>query len=179
MTAAMQNVTNEKAPTMKCMQLFLTKFGERKKRQTKKSQNAGQLGRKRSRQITIGHKMSRVRIWTFCQTLYILSNSRNHETHTSRLHEAKSSCQAETETRTTRILPNSATNTAELRSQRDTTQAGTHYTHFGRRKRRKKDNKNKTTGSNLDRELQASIILGTIPENKKKNKKKKQSKRRP
>jgi hypothetical protein len=27
----------------------------------------------------------------------------------------------------------------------------------------------------LDRELQASIILGTIPENKKKNKKKKQS----
>jgi hypothetical protein len=65
-------------------------------------------------------------------------NSRNHETHTSRLHEAKSSCQAETETRTTRILPNSATNTAELRSQQDTTQAGTHYTHFGGRKRRKK-----------------------------------------
>lgn len=69
MTAAMQNVTNEKAPTMKCMQLFLTKFGERKKRQKKKSQNAGQPGRKRSRQITIGHKMSRVRIWTFCVTI--------------------------------------------------------------------------------------------------------------
>jgi hypothetical protein len=71
-------------------------------------------------------------------------NSRNHETHTSRLHEAKSSCQAETETRTTRILPNSATNTAELRSQQDTTQPGTHYTHythythFGGSKRRKK-----------------------------------------
>lgn len=64
MTAAMQNVTNEKAPTMKCMQLFLTKFGERKK-----SQNAGQLERKRSRQITIGHKMSRVQIWTFCVTI--------------------------------------------------------------------------------------------------------------
>jgi hypothetical protein len=69
MTAAMQNVTNEKAPTMKCMQLFLTKFGERKKRQKKKSQNAGQLGRKRSRQITIGHKMSRARMRTFCVTI--------------------------------------------------------------------------------------------------------------
>lgn len=78
MTAAMQNVTNEKAPTMKCMQLLLTKFGERKKRQKKKNQNSGQLGRKRSRQITIGHKMSRVRIWTFCQTLDILCYNWTH-----------------------------------------------------------------------------------------------------
>jgi hypothetical protein len=36
MTAAMQNVTNEKAPTMKCMQLFLTNFGERNKDRRKK-----------------------------------------------------------------------------------------------------------------------------------------------
>jgi len=49
--------------------IVFNKFRREEKRQKKKSQNAGQLGRKRSRQITIGHKMSRVRIWTFVKLL--------------------------------------------------------------------------------------------------------------